>query len=115
MNKLTNTPFPECSGSCDLVETYGVGECESFCNWKFDENGNSVSEKVIKERLETIGMIRSKYPFEAKSLLLGDYVWFIAGKDGKNICQMIPSTNEKGANEIANLLNIAVKAVYNSK
>ena len=39
-----NIPFPECAKNCDLVEYFGVGECEDFCPDKFDEYGNIIKE-----------------------------------------------------------------------
>ena len=40
--ELKNIEFPECSKNCLAVEYLGVGECESVCPFKFDEDGNSI-------------------------------------------------------------------------
>jgi len=41
---LKTIPFPECSKNCASIEYFGVCECESICPWKFDIDGNSISE-----------------------------------------------------------------------
>lgn len=46
-------PFPNCHEKCKIVKLLGVGECESCCSWKFDKEGNSINETLIKERLKT--------------------------------------------------------------
>jgi hypothetical protein len=37
-------PFPDCSQGCVLVEYFGVGECESFCPYKFDDAREALKE-----------------------------------------------------------------------
>jgi len=37
--ELKKVKFPQCASQCLLVEILGVGECESACPHKFDENG----------------------------------------------------------------------------
>ena len=43
-DELKTIPFPDCTTDCELVEMIGVGECESACGWKFDDNGNPIEE-----------------------------------------------------------------------
>lgn len=37
--ELRSVEFPDCSYLCALADTLGVGECENFCPYKFDEDG----------------------------------------------------------------------------
>ena len=49
-NILEATPFPECTTNCKCIEYFGVCECESICPWKFDQEGNYLSEEDIMKR-----------------------------------------------------------------
>ena len=37
VEELRNIPFPECYKECSFVETMGVGECESACPEKEED------------------------------------------------------------------------------
>ncbi len=48
---LKYIPFPKCYDECLLGNYLGVGECENCCNWKFDNQGNSL--EIINEKQKT--------------------------------------------------------------
>jgi len=39
--------FPDCATNCSAVSYLGVGECESVCPWKFNKDGDPLTE-IIK-------------------------------------------------------------------
>ena len=46
--KNENKPFPECASGCELLEYFGVCECEAFCPNKFDPNGDPLTKEEIQ-------------------------------------------------------------------
>ena len=54
---LTWENFPACCSKCMAVEALGVGECESVCPHKFDENGNALDldEQNVTDDLQETG------------------------------------------------------------
>jgi len=45
-HNLKATDFPACASRCAFVEAMGVGECESACPWKFDNDGNPIAQNA---------------------------------------------------------------------
>jgi hypothetical protein len=43
-HNLKTTDFPACASQCVFVEAMGVGECESACPWKFDNDGKPIAQ-----------------------------------------------------------------------
>lgn len=48
--KAVTSPFPACGceHNCEIMPILGASECESVCPWKFDQNGDPLSENELK-------------------------------------------------------------------
>ena len=50
-----------------------------------------------------------RLPVQARRMPFGNWIWFITDADGKNIAQIMPSTDEARCRELVELINLGAQ------